>query len=637
MAVEDVIEQVQDAARRLIPDSVTFTDIRVEASDVVLYTRELEVLAENNDLVRKLAHKVRKRIVLRADPSARLPIPEAKAELREIMPEEAEIVDIRFDEVNGDAVIEAGNPGRAIGKFGAVLNEVRCKVGWNPIIVRAPPMPSKTIREIRNYVLSTADKRRDFLTKVGRRIFRDTVRGENYVRVAALGGYREVGRSCHLLMTKDSKVLVDCGFNPGNDKEPSPFLNAPEVLPLKSLDAVVLTHAHLDHSALIPMLFVYGFDGPIYCTPPTRDLMTLLQLDYLKITGSEGRRVPYTSEHVRQAVRSCIPLQYKDTTDISPDLKLTLHNAGHILGSASAHFHVGDGLHNICFTGDVKFENTWLFDKATNNFPRLETLVIESTYGGFNDYQPAREEGAQRLGEVIQRTVERKGRILIPVFAVGRSQEVMLVLERLHKEGKLGDVPVYLDGMIWEATALHSAYPEYLNNNLRNKIYQRNENPFRDDLFQKVESMEMRENICSLSEPCIVLATSGMVNGGPVMEYLRHWAPDSENTMIFVGYQASGTLGARIQQGAREIRLHNRDGGTITVRVNFNVETAEGFSGHSDKRQLMRYLRTIKPRPKQVIINHGDAHKCHQFATDIRRKIRFNVSVPQNLETVRLV
>ena len=141
------------------------------------------------------------------------------------------------------------------------------------------------------------------------------------------------------------------------------------------------------------MLFVYGFDGPIYCTPPTRELSSLLQNDFIKIQNSEGKKVPYNTEQIRQAIRNTIPLNYGDTTDVSPDLKLTFHNSGHILGSAAAHFHVGDGQYNLVFSGDIKFENTWLFDRAVNHFPRLEGLIMESTYGGYNDFQPAREEG----------------------------------------------------------------------------------------------------------------------------------------------------------------------------------------------------------------------------------------------------
>ena len=640
MAVEDVIKLVKEVAIEVIPDNISFTKIEVEASNVILYTPNLEIFSDNNELIRTLAQKVRKRIIIKADPSVRKTIISAKQKLIEIIPDEAEVVDVKFDEINGDVIIEAANPGRAIGKHGIVLNKVRREIGWNPVVIRSAPMESKTLKEVRNYMLDKkiAEVRKKFLKKVGKKVFRDTIEGEQYVRVTALGGYREVGRSCHLLMTKNSKVLVDCGFNPGNSEEPSPFLSAPEVTPLEGIDAVVLTHAHLDHSALLPMLYVYGYEGPVYCTPPTRELSSLLQMDFIKIQNAEGNKVPYNADQIRQEIKNTITLNYGDTTDIAPDLKLTFHNSGHILGSAAAHFHVGDGQYNLVFSGDIKFENTWLFDRAINHFPRLEALIMESTYGGYNDFQPAREEGMKNLAEIINRTVEKRGKILIPVFAVGRSQEVMLVLEKIHSEGKLEDMPVYLDGMIWEATALHSAYPEYLNNNLRNKIYQNQDNPFRSEIFNKVENTEMRKEICGRDKPAIVLATSGMVNGGPVMEYLRHWAPDSNNTMVFVGYQASGTMGQRLQQGASEISLHDREnGGMVPVKVNMNLETCEGFSGHSDKRQLMRYLRTIRPRPKVVLLNHGDAQKCEQFANDIRRKIRLDTRVPHNLETIRFM
>ena len=238
MAVEDVIKLVKKVATEVIPDSITFTDVKVEASNVVLYTPNLEIFSDNNDLIRKLAQNVRKRIVIKADSSVRKPILSAKQKLKEILPEEAGIVEIKFDEINGDVILEATNPGRAIGKHGVVLNQIRREVGWNPVVIRSSPMESRTLKDIRNYMLEEkiAEGRKKFLTRVGKKVFRDTIPGEQHVRVTALGGYREVGRSCHLLMTKDSKVLVDCGFNPGNEKEPSPFLSAPEVTPLEGID-----------------------------------------------------------------------------------------------------------------------------------------------------------------------------------------------------------------------------------------------------------------------------------------------------------------------------------------------------------------------------------------------------------------
>jgi hypothetical protein len=180
---------------------------------------------------------------------------------------------------------------------------------------------------------------------------------------------------------------------------------------------------------------------------------------------------------------------YGDTTDITPDIRLTFHNAGHILGSSICHFHVGEGLYNIAFSGDIKYERTWLFNPAVNHYPRIETLVVESTYGGKDDYQPSRREATERLKDIICQSMKKKGKVLVPVFAVGRSQEVMIVLENLVRNKDIPETPVYLDGMIWEATAIHTAYPEYLNNRLRSQIFQKGENPLLSDIFKRVDSV----------------------------------------------------------------------------------------------------------------------------------------------------
>jgi predicted metal-dependent RNase len=334
-------------------------------------------------------------------------------------------------------------------------------------------------------------------------------------------------------------------------------------------------------------------------------------------------------------VAHCIPLKYGETTDIAPDIRLTFQNAGHILGSAVCHFHIGDGLYNIAFTGDMKFERTWLFNATVNKFPRLETLVMEATYGGYRDIQPSRIEAANTLKTIVERTLGRGGKTLIPVFAVGRSQEVMLVLEEMMRTGKLPSVPIYLDGMIWEATAIHTAYPEYLNSQLRTQIFQMGQNPFLSTIFKRVETSEMRERICNDTEPCIVLATGGMMNGGPVLEYLKNWADDPKNSLVFVGYQAEGTLGNKIQKGWSELTLSER-GKPITVKIKLNIENADGFSGHSDRRQLMAYIASLDPKPERIIIGHGEEHKCADLASSIYKKFNVETRAPMNLETIRM-
>ncbi|MCI0497209.1 MAG: beta-CASP ribonuclease aCPSF1 [Thermoplasmata archaeon] len=634
MALKHVYQQVEDTIKQIVPPTVKISSIEFEGPLIVIYTKTVGEFADNGELIKKLAQSLRRRVSIRPDPSILADMETADKVIRELISEEAGITDIFYQYDTGEVIIEVRMPGMAIGKYGATLNEIKKRIGWAPKVIRTPPIESKTIQDIRGYLRSVGKKRRTFLKKVGDRIVRGMSDKQNWVRVTTLGGWREVGRSCALLSTANSKVLIDLGLNVSSDENASPYLNAPELMPLDSIDAVVLTHAHLDHCGLVPVLFKYGYDGPIYATQPTRDLAALLQLDYIKVSSSDTRKTPYDSEHVRDAVTHTIPLKYGETTDITPDVRLTLHNAGHIIGSATAHFHVGDGLHNIAFSGDMKYEKTLLFNQAVNKFPRLETLVMESTYGGRNDNQPARKDAVEALRAEISHTLDRGGCVLIPVFAVGRSQEVMLVLEQLMRQNRLKKVPIYLDGMIWEATAIHTAYPEYLNNQLRKQVFQQTENPFLSDIFKRVDSSEMRNTIRETEEQCIVLATAGMLNGGPVLEYFRQWAPDERNGIIFVGYQAEGTIGRKVQRGWEEIPLQ-RYGSSQSIKVGMKVSTVDGFSGHSDRRQLMNYVHKMDPKPERILIGHGDESKCMDLASSIYRRYGIETRVPMNLESIR--
>jgi KH/beta-lactamase-domain protein len=636
MGFEKIVEEARESVRKIIPSHIDITDIDFEGPIVVIYTKDIDEFANNNDLIRQLAQGLRRRVSIRPDPSLLAPPEEAEKKIREIIPAEAQVTNIYFENDTGEVTIEAMSPGLVIGKQGAVLNEIKKQIGWAPKVSRTPPIPSKTVSEIRNYLRHVDEERKVFLRKVGKRLARPRVTDETWLRITSLGGYREVGRSATLITTRESKILVDCGVSVSNDEDGmAPYFNAPELLPMDSIDAVVVTHAHLDHSGLVPALFKYGYDGPVYCTPPTRDLMSLLQIDYIKVSFGEGKKSPYESSHIRDVVTHCIPLKYSETTDISPDIRLTLHNAGHILGSSIAHFHIGDGLYNVAISGDIKFEKSWLFNAAVNKFPRLETLVLESTYGGYHDMQPSRQEAGQQLKEIVNRTLGKNGKVMIPVFAVGRSQEVMLVLEENMRNNLIPKVPVYLDGMIWEATAIHTAYPEYLNSQLRTQIFQSGQNPFLSDIFKRVDTPDMRERICHDPEPCIVLATSGMMNGGPIMEYFKEWADDPNNSLIFVGFQAEGTMGRKIQKGWNEVTLNDK-GKQINISVKCNVETVDGFSGHSDRRQLMNYVATLDPRPERIVVCHGEEHKCLDFAASVYKKFGIETRAPMNLETIRL-
>ena len=633
MNPDRLFDNLRTQVQGLVPSNMDVSKIEFEASLVVIYVRNYDEFSSDLALPRTIAQTIRRRVDIRPDPSMLQDTDEVEKKIRKLIPASAEITDINFDESTGEAIVEAINPNEVVGSEGELLAALKKESGWNVKVIRSPPIPSKTISDVRGYLRHEADERIKMLKNVARNLVRPVVEGEQWVRVTTLGGFRQVGRSASLLTTRNSKILIDCGLDPGSDA--TPYFAVPEANPITDIDAVVITHAHLDHCGTLPALFKYGYEGPVYCTAPTRDLMALLQLDNIKLAFGEAKKPLYTDKDVKKEILHTIPVKYNETTDITPDIRLTFHNAGHILGSSIAHFHIGEGLHNIAFTGDTKFEKTWLFNPAVNKFPRCETLVIESTYGGHNDMQPSRKDASDQLGELIKEATSHNGKIIIPVFAVGRSQEVMLVIEELIRTEAIPDIPVYLDGMIWEATAVHTAYPEYLNSTLRTEIFQKNNNPFLSPIFHRVETGMMREEICHSPKPCIVLATGGMMSGGPVLEYFREWADDPNTWLIFVGYQSENSIGRTIQRGRTEITLPYK-GKQVTVQIKMNRETVDGFSGHSDRKQMMKFIGTMEPRPDKIIIGHGEDRKCSDLASSVYKKYNIQTVAPQNLETVRL-
>ncbi|MFB6296983.1 MAG: beta-CASP ribonuclease aCPSF1 [Salinirussus sp.] len=640
--VENRLDEMRSQIEAEVPDDITITEVTYEGPELVVYTRDPKQFARNGDLVRRLASKLRKRITVRPDPAVLSKPVDARERIRQVIPDDAGVADLDFHLDTGEVVIEADKPGMVIGRHGSTLREITQEVGWTPEVVRTPPIESSTVKNVRNFLKQERDERRDVLERIGRQIHREEMADDEWVRITTLGCCREVGRASFIISTAETRILVDCGDKPGAEGE-VPYLQVPEALGsgANSLDAVVLTHAHLDHSALIPLLFKYGYDGPIYTTEPTRDLMGLLTLDYLDVAAKEGRAPPYESEMVREAIKHTIPLEYGDVTDIAPDIKLTLHNAGHILGSAIAHFHVGDGLYNVAFSGDIHYQDTRLFNGAVNEFPRVETLVLESTYGGRNDYQTDQEDSERKLARVIGNTVERGGKVLIPAFAVGRSQEIMLVLEEAMREGRIPTVPVHLDGMIWEATAIHTTYPEYLRDDLRDRIFHEDENPFLAEQFNHIDGGEEERREVTDEGPSVILSTSGMITGGPIMSWLEHLGGDPDSTLTFVGYQAQGTLGRRIQSGWDEIPVGNGNGRGRgrgnTLTLDMDVETVDGFSGHADRQGLENFVRTMNPRPEKVLCVHGDESSTQDLSSALYHEFNMRTFAPKNLETFRFV
>ncbi|MDP6293283.1 MAG: MBL fold metallo-hydrolase RNA specificity domain-containing protein, partial [Candidatus Woesearchaeota archaeon] len=313
---------------------------------------------------------------------------------------------------------------------------------------------------------------------------------------------------------------------------------------------------------------------------------------------------------------------------------LTFYNSGHIIGGSMAHLHVGNGLHNFMYTADLKFGRSLLLEPATSRFPRLETLTIEGTYGGKTNTMPSQEDQDELLANIIKTTIKRGGKVLMPVLGVGRSQDIMVMIEKMVQNGDLDPTPVYLEGMLWDVTGIHTAYPEYLNRSIRKRIFHKDQNPFLNKIFKRVGSAKERKQVVEDTGPCVILATSGMLQGGPSVEYLKALADNPKNTLIFSCYQGEGSLGRRVQGGEREIAF--KTGKTQNmVQIKMEVQKLE-ISDHSDRKQLMNFVFKCNPRPKKVIVQHGEASRCIDLASSIHKQGRIETVAPRILESVRL-
>lgn len=612
------------------------SDSSYEGANIVLYTKDKEFFKNDKGAIRDVVNEFKKRIELRPDPAICGDEDKTKKFIKKTVPEEAGLGDILFDPARSVVIIEAEKPGVAIGKQGTFLREIRENTFWVPQVRRTPAIKSKISDNIRAVLYTHHKERRKFLDEIGHRIY-DGWRREKkneWIRITHLGAAREVGRSCIFLQTPESRVLLDCGINVvGQGSDAFPMLDAPEFR-IDQLDAVVLTHSHLDHCGFIPYLFKFGFRGPVYCTEPTRDVAALLTLDYIKIMKGENQDPPYDIEDVKEMVKHTITLNYEEVTDITPDVRLTLYNAGHILGSSMAHLHIGNGLHNLLYTGDLKFGRTSLLEPANTQFPRLETVIIEGTYGGKTNVLPPAREQDQMLKEIIKRTIARGGKVLLPVLGSGRAQDLIVMIEEMVRTGELDQIPCYIDGMVWDITAIHTAYPEFLNRNIRKQIFHKDENPFLNPVFKRVGSQKERTQLLEGHGPCVILATSGMLVGGPSVFYLRHLADNPKNTLLFSCFLPEGSLGKRILNGEREL-VFKEGPKTEIVPVKLEVFRLE-ITDHSDRKQLMNFIFKCSPRPRKVIVNHGEQSRILDLASSVHKLGRMETAAPRNLDSIRL-
>jgi len=630
----DSLEKIRKIIMESIPKSAEITIVEFEGPEISVYSKNENFIGNDHTEIKNLVKKLRKRIVVRSDPSIRKDNDETVEVLKKIIPDEADITKIMFNENLGEVIIETKKPGVAIGKAGEKLKLIKKQTFWIPRVIRTPPIESRTVALVRSMLQKERQKQKEIFQKIGKRIHRQSLKSKLNIRVTGLGSFREVGRSAILIQTNESSILLDCGLNVGNQKDLFPLFDNGN-FNIEDLDAVILSHAHLDHSGLVPFLYKYGYEGPLYCTEPTMHLATMLALDFCNICEREGKPAPYSKKDVKNAVLHTFCLEWGKVTDITPDIKLTLHNAGHILGSSLIHLHFGNGDHNLVFTGDYKFQRTRLFEAASCKFPRLETLITESTYGGIQDVVPSRYESEKQLIQILNSTLRKGGKVLIPVLAVGRAQEVMVVLEDFISRKMIDPVPIYVDGMISEATAIHTTHPDFLNSELREKIFHQGKNPFTSDIFTQVDGYQARDDIIA-GGPCVIMATSGMLQGGPSVQYLKGIADDENSSILFCSYQVEGTLGRRIQKGFREFHHYNSMGKHSVVKTKLSVFTVEGFSGHSSRSQIISFIRKVKPRPERVLTLHGEASKCMGLASIIHKRMKSETRSLQNGETIVL-
>jgi hypothetical protein len=624
---------LKDITESLPKGSVS--DANFEGANIVLYTENEKFFHEGEGKIKEIVERIKKRVELRADKKILNKEEDVEKEIKEIVPVDAEITNIIFDKHRSVVVIEAKKPGLVIGKQGSILQEIKRKTLWSPQVQRSSTIPSKITENIRGVLYENNNYRRKFLNDSGEKIYKDwqNEKIDEWVRVTVLGGGRQVGRSCFLLQTPISKILLDCGIDvAASNSERFPYLNVPE-FKIEEIDAVILSHAHLDHSGLLPYLYKMGYKGPCYMTLPTRDIAALLALDFIGVAYKKATSPLFSSTDIKEMVKHSICLDFNEVTDITQDVRLTLYNAGHTLGSSMIHLNIGNGLHNLLYAGDMKYGRTRLLDPAITNFPRLESVIIESTYGGKENILPPRQEAEKELIDMIKKTIERGGKVLIPELGLGRAQETMLIVEDAVKRGELPKVPFYIDGMIWDINAIHTAYPDFLSNSVKNSIFQ-DKNPFVSDIFIRVASNEERKKVIE-GGSCIVLATSGMLVGGASVEYLREFASNKKNSIIFVCYQGVGSLGRQIQEGVKEVRMNN-DGKEENVKVNLEIHTIDGLTAHSGRNQLVAFINNVHPCPKKVIINHGELSRSLDLASTIYKLNRIETVVPRNLETVRL-
>jgi len=451
-----------------------------------------------------------------------------------------------------------------------------------------------------------------------------------------LGAAETVTGSKHLLDTGQSRVLVDCGLFQGL-KQLRERNWQPLPVPVSSIDAVVLTHAHLDHSGFLPRLAAGGFNGPVWCTPGTRELCSLVLPDSARIQEEDARdanrqgyskhhpALPlYSSQDAERALSLMRVIDYRRPTAVAPGVDIEFINAGHLLGSAYVRMTTSG--RTILFGGDLgRYGRPVLPDPQSVD--RADVLLVESTYG--NRVHEA-DDGGERLATIVNTAAARRGKLIIPAFAIGRVEEVLYWLQRLENERRIPVLPVFVDSPMaakalqFYAQRAHELDPEM-------KRTEQGVSQFCTQRMTTVSSPQQSSEVVASRQPAIVIASSGMATGGRVLYHLVAGLPSPKNTVLFVGYQAAGTRGRALVDGARTVRIKGRD-----VLAAARIEVIDSMSAHADANEIMRWLSAFSSPPSATYLVHGEPAALEALRTRILVEKQWPVHVAKHQETVRL-
>lgn len=456
--------------------------------------------------------------------------------------------------------------------------------------------------------------------------------------ITFLGAAQTVTGSRHLLRTSTGqRVLVDCGMFQG--LKALRERNWHELgVPPTSLDAVLLTHAHLDHVGWLPRLVAAGYRGRVYCTPGTKDLCSLVLPDAGRIQEEDARqankhhytkhapaRPLFTEDDARRALTLLQPVGFGVPLQVAPGVTAEFIRAGHLLGSAFIRVTQADAPRTILFGGDLgRYGRPVLPDPTP--VTEADVLLVESTYGNRTH---APDDGGAALTEVIVQTHERGGRLVIPSFAIGRVEELLYWLQRLEKEGRIPSMPTYVDSpMAAEALQFYSSRPDELDP----EMHPVPRGPMFDTRrLHVIKDTEESKALTRSSGPAIIISSSGMATGGRVLHHLKSLLPDPKNTVLFVGYQAAGTRGRLLVDGAQTVKIHGQ-----VIPVGARIVRNDQMSAHADRDEILRWLRGFSRPPARTFLVHGEDDAMSALATTIRQELGWDVHQPRHRETVSL-